>query len=86
MYYLRYLCLFVHSGVQHILCCVFVVLVFVLCTLCQNPYIEEEQTTQWPQKTDKSTNNDLQNITHKNKRSSDTNPTKNRKGKQFLLH
>ena len=24
MYYLRYLCLFVHSGVQHILCCVFV--------------------------------------------------------------
>ena len=24
MSYLRYLCLFVHSGVQHILCCVFV--------------------------------------------------------------
>jgi hypothetical protein len=23
MFYLRYLCLFVHSGVQHILCCVF---------------------------------------------------------------
>ena len=24
MSYLRYLCLFAHSGVQHILCCVFV--------------------------------------------------------------
>jgi hypothetical protein len=24
MSYLRYLCLFSHSGVQHILCCVFV--------------------------------------------------------------
>jgi len=34
----------------------------------------------------KSTNNYLQNITHKNKRSSDMNPTKNRKVKQFLLH
>jgi len=40
----------------------------------------------------KSTSNDLQNI-HKNKRSSNANPTKNRgwtqvlrKGKQFLLH
>ena len=32
--YLRYLCLFTHSGVQHILCCVFVLLVFVLCTVC----------------------------------------------------
>jgi hypothetical protein len=31
--YLRYLCLFVHSGVQHILCCVFVLFVFVLCLL-----------------------------------------------------
>jgi hypothetical protein len=30
--FLRYLCLFVHSGVQHILCCVF--LIFFLCTLC----------------------------------------------------
>ena len=28
----------------------------------QNPYIEEEQTTQWPKKKDKRTNNDLQNI------------------------
>ena len=45
---LHYLCLTAYSGVQHILCCVFVLLVFVLCTLCQNPYIEEEQTTQWP--------------------------------------
>jgi hypothetical protein len=34
MPYLRYLCLFTHSGVQHILCCVFVLFVFVLCTLC----------------------------------------------------
>ena len=32
--YLRYLYFFVHSGVQHILCCVFVLLVFALCTLC----------------------------------------------------
>ena len=31
---LRYLCLFAHSGVQHILCCVLVFLFFVLCTLC----------------------------------------------------
>ena len=31
--YLRYLCLFVHSGVQHILCCVFVLFFFILCTL-----------------------------------------------------
>jgi hypothetical protein len=28
MSYLRYLCLFVHSGVQHILCCVFLCLVY----------------------------------------------------------
>ena len=26
--------LFVYSGVQHILCCVFVLFVFILCTLC----------------------------------------------------
>jgi hypothetical protein len=32
--YLRYLCLLVHSGVQHILYCVFVLFFFVLCTLC----------------------------------------------------
>ena len=32
MSYLRYLCLFSHSGVQHILCCVFVLSFFVLCT------------------------------------------------------
>jgi hypothetical protein len=30
MSYLHYLCLFAHSGVQHILCCVFVLFVFVL--------------------------------------------------------
>ena len=31
--YLCYLCLFVHSGVQHILCCVFALLFFVLLTV-----------------------------------------------------
>jgi hypothetical protein len=29
-----YLCLYAYSGVQHILCCIFVLFVFVLCTLC----------------------------------------------------
>ena len=33
MSYLRYMCLFAHSGIQHILCCVFVLFFFVLCTL-----------------------------------------------------
>ena len=28
----------------------------------QNPYIEEEQTTQWPKEKVQRTNNDLQNI------------------------
>ena len=31
MSYLRYLCLFANHGVQHILCCDFVLLVFALC-------------------------------------------------------
>ena len=31
---LCYLCLFVHSGVQHILCCMFALFFFVLCILC----------------------------------------------------
>jgi hypothetical protein len=31
MSYLRYLCLFAYNGVQHILICVFVLFVFVLC-------------------------------------------------------
>ena len=36
MSYLHYLCLFTPSGVQHILCCVFVLFFFVLCALsCQ---------------------------------------------------
>jgi hypothetical protein len=35
MSHVRYLCLFAHSGVQRILCCVFVLFVFVLCTLCR---------------------------------------------------
>ena len=34
MSYLRYLCLLVHSGVQRILGCVFILFFFVLCTLC----------------------------------------------------
>jgi hypothetical protein len=34
MFYLHYLCLISHSGVQHILCCVFVLFSVVLCTLC----------------------------------------------------
>ena len=36
MSYLRYMCLLAYGGVQHILCFVFVLFVFVLCTLsCQ---------------------------------------------------
>jgi hypothetical protein len=34
MSYLRYLCVIAHSGVQHILCCVFALFFFVLCILC----------------------------------------------------
>jgi hypothetical protein len=34
MPYLRYLCLPVHGGVQHILCCVFVLFVYVLRLVC----------------------------------------------------
>jgi len=34
MSYLRYVYLFAHSEVQHILCCVFVWFFFALCTLC----------------------------------------------------
>ena len=34
MSYLRYLCLFAYSDVQHILCCVFALFSFVSCTLC----------------------------------------------------
>jgi hypothetical protein len=34
MSYLRYLCLFAHSGVQRILCCVFALFFFVLYNLC----------------------------------------------------
>ena len=33
MSYLRYLCLFAYSGVQHILVCVFVLFFLVLCTV-----------------------------------------------------
>ena len=34
MSYLRYLCLLAHSSVQHILCCVFALFVFVSCIPC----------------------------------------------------
>ena len=34
LFLLRYLGLFTYSGVQHILCCVFVLFFFALCTLC----------------------------------------------------
>ena len=34
MSYLCFLCLYVHIGVQHILCCVFVLFFFILCALC----------------------------------------------------
>ena len=34
MSYLRYLCLFAHSGVQHILRCICVLFFFILCALC----------------------------------------------------
>jgi hypothetical protein len=34
MSYLRYLSLFTYNDVQHILCCGFVLFLFVLCTLC----------------------------------------------------
>jgi hypothetical protein len=36
MSYLCYLYVFAYSGVQHILCCVFVLFLFVLCTV---PYV-----------------------------------------------
>jgi NhaP-type Na+/H+ or K+/H+ antiporter len=34
MSYSRYLCLLAYSDVQHILCCVFALFFFVLCTIC----------------------------------------------------
>ena len=34
LFFLRYLSLFAQSGVQHILCCVFVLFLFILCDLC----------------------------------------------------
>jgi hypothetical protein len=41
MSFLCYLCLFAHSGVQHILCCVFVLFFFVLCDLCCQVYLAD---------------------------------------------
>ena len=35
MSYLRYLCLFAYSGVQHILCGVFALSFFILCPMCR---------------------------------------------------
>jgi hypothetical protein len=34
MSYLRYLCLFTHSGVQHVWCCISVLFFFAMCTRC----------------------------------------------------
>jgi len=34
MSYLSYLCLSAYRGTEHILCCVFVLFFFVMCTLC----------------------------------------------------
>ena len=34
MSYYRYLCLFAHSAVKHILCCVFALFFFFLCNIC----------------------------------------------------
>jgi hypothetical protein len=39
MSYLRYLCLFACRGVQHILCCVFVLLFFVLLVSLDCPFL-----------------------------------------------
>jgi hypothetical protein len=36
---LRYLCLFTYSGVQHILCCGFVLFVFTLCLVLSSPCV-----------------------------------------------
>jgi len=44
----HYLCLFAYSGIQHILCCVFTLFVFVLCTQC---------ILQFPKTFDKVSNN-----------------------------
>jgi hypothetical protein len=38
MSYLRYLCLLAYSGGQHILCCVLVLFVFVLCIVVSNTF------------------------------------------------
>ena len=37
MSYLCYLCLFAYSGIQYILCCVFVLFFYVLCTVYMLP-------------------------------------------------
>jgi len=50
----------------------------------QNPYIEEEQTTQWPKEKVQKDKQRSAKHTHKTKRSSNTNPTKNRGWTQVL--
>ena len=59
----------------------------------QNPYIEEEHTTQWPKENKQKDKQRSTKHNIYNQRSSNTNPTKKRewtqvlrKGKQFLLH
>jgi hypothetical protein len=39
MSYLRYLCLFVYNGVQHILCCVFALFFFILPVSLDCPFL-----------------------------------------------
>ena len=39
MYYLGYLCLFAHNGVQHILCCVYALFFFVLPVSLDCPFV-----------------------------------------------
>jgi len=58
MSYLRYLCLFAHSGVQHILCCVFLRIVYPMFTVSMdcpflidpsvfsNVYVQQKLTLQ----------------------------------------
>ena len=48
MSYLRYLCLFAHSGVQYILCFVFVLFFYILCTIsCQFLWIVHLRLPLW---------------------------------------
>ena len=52
----------------------------------QNPYIEEEQKTQWAKDIEQKDKQRSTKQYTESKRSSNTNPTKHLKGKQFLFH